>query len=56
MSKQHKSQLIAMLSNGIVLGTELGTAFMFLSAGLLIPYALLSVVCALTFPERGLSI
>lgn len=56
MSKQRKSQLIAMLANGLVMGTELGTAFMFLSAGLLIPYALLSIVCALTFPERGFSI
>lgn len=56
MSKRQKAQLLTVLANGIVLGTELGTAFMFLSAGLLIPYALLSIACALTFPERGVSL
>lgn len=53
MSKRCKAHLVTFITNGIIVGTELGTAFAFISAGLLVPYALLTVTCALTFTRQG---
>ena len=53
MSKRRKAHLVTFITNGIIVGTELGTAFAFISAGLLVPYAFLTVTCALTFTRQG---
>lgn len=53
MSKKRKAQLIATFITSACIGTEFCVALVCATSGWLIPYALLTVACALTFPSEG---